>query len=1601
MQNRMRNVWSMILVAVMLLSFLPGGMLAERAQAAGVSYEGGHTWAFDQTVTLGNTKGLVSGNAAGTIKVMNHEGNGNALTPDRAIGNGVLTTEVVKNWGGTVGHGVFYQLPAALEAGRIYQLSLNLYGGNDAAAMNGLTVSFGDYTATLTGSGGSIQQWQSSGIEGLHNADAKLTHSISGNLPTAAGNTVVIEFVATEAMASGGWMLISFPLALNGSYKLGSVTLKAFNYEGGYTWKFDKTVDAFGTATEFKTVYYGNTTNTVGIVNHEGYGSAWGGNTSRSLGGGLLTSVMTASWGEEGHGVYYKLPKALEIGKTYRVSMNLYAAAEGTPVTNDNSSSITVSFNSEVKTTQEWRIKEMEAYHNGAAQFSVPAPAGLSTDSGNVVSFEFVATRKLVDAGGWMLITFPMEDGKTYILGNTTMSTVHCNLDDGYTWQFDKTVDAFTTDNAYKTLYYGNEAETVSIISSENYAANGTRSLGSGVLTTLITTDAEWARGSNGVYYRLPAGLVAGKEYVVKLNLYASEADTVLANSKSEGIKLSFTNAPGEDGNNKWTAEQIDKLHNADTLRTYATPGSLSTDANNEVTITFFATEAMAENDGWMLISFPLQVNKAVNLGSVTLQTRQYNYDEGYTWKFDKTVEAFGKTEEFKTLYYGNVDNTIGIINHEGYGSAWGGNTSRSLGGGLLTSVMTTGWTGAGEEGHGVYYKLPKALTVGNAYQVSMTLYGAAENTPLSNDKSSSITVSFNSEVNTTQEWQIDKMEAYHASNKITVRTPASLSTQSGDVVSFAFVATREMVEAGPWMLITFPMEDGMTYVLGDTTIHTIDNYQTGYTWQFDKTVEAFGKTDEFKKLYYGNEAETVSIISSENYAANGTRSLGGGLLTTMITKDADWARGASGVYYKLPLDLVVGREYVVKMNLYASAEGTALVNNKSKLIKLSFTNEPTGDNLWTAEQIEGIHNANTLMTHTAANYLSPDSANVVAVSFVATQAMAENDGWMLISFPLPTNAQVHLGQTTLCEKQNADNHFLNGDFTEGLTGWMTNYDSSFVSVQDSVLTVSDTVPTSDVKLYQDMYLERGLYTLSFDVYGAPTSWRPVYFMGTGLDNSSITGAQLQVAQEAGKTENAWWTVTRDVVIAESGIYHFQMNLNQVSSSGTSVAPAMQYRNFELKKLDSVEIVWKDGDTVLETDMILSGSVPEYNGPWPTRETGCYHFIGWDQEVTAATADTTYTAQYMHLADKHTWGETKVTEPTCLAAGEITDTCSVCGYTRTETILPTGEHSWDAGVVTTEAAPGVDGVMTYTCTVCEATYTEIIEALTVAKIGEEEYTTLQAAVDAAGETDVVVLVADTTGEATVPAGKKLNLDLNGYDVNKLTVEEGGMLYGMDSATDDYDCEDGYGKIAVLEGSYAPAHRTEASGYGKRYVAFSENDGVSFHRFYVGITHVALRPGKGGAGYSMTIAGDSRVQALLQAEDAFGYTVSVTLDGEEKTCTYSGGKADFAGGVKKIDALTVDGILTVGGEKNAENARQTITATAFLRFAGMDEITVSAEGHTFRKIVEATDAGLVDRELTGEQKDALIYLYTKLGVGALGWELPNIAALTEAQLANEG
>ena len=54
----------------------------------------------------------------------------------------------------------------------------------------------------------------------------------------------------------------------------------------------------------------------------------------------------------------------------------------------------------------------------------------------------------------------------------------------------------------------------------------------------------------------------------------------------------------------------------------------------------------------------------------------------------------------------------------------------------------------------------------------------------------------------------------------------------------------------------------------------------------------------------------------------------------------------------------------------------------------------------------------------------------------------------------------------------------------------------------------------------------------------------------------------------------------------------------------------------------------------------------------------------------------------------------------------------MCGYTKTEVIPKTSQHSYDAGTITKQATYTAAGEKVYTCTVCGTTKTEVIPMLT-------------------------------------------------------------------------------------------------------------------------------------------------------------------------------------------------------------------------------------------------------------------------------------------------
>lgn len=176
------------------------------------------------------------------------------------------------------------------------------------------------------------------------------------------------------------------------------------------------------------------------------------------------------------------------------------------------------------------------------------------------------------------------------------------------------------------------------------------------------------------------------------------------------------------------------------------------------------------------------------------------------------------------------------------------------------------------------------------------------------------------------------------------------------------------------------------------------------------------------------------------------------------------------------------------------------------------------------------------------------------------------------------------------------------------------------------------------------------------------------------------------------------------------------------------------------------------------------------------------------------------------------------------------------------------------------------------------------------------YTTVAAAILNAGS-GYVKLLADSSEDLII--SKDLYIDLNGHDLTgKVVVLDGAALYGMDSATDDYHCEDGYGVITDLTGNYVPHFKTAVTGVVKRYMAVCENGAVSFHRFFLGVVYVSIQPGSTGLGFKAIFAGDEKVVEQLDPNQAYGYTLG--LEGGNEISLYND-RAHFVSG-RKVSML---------------------------------------------------------------------------------------------------
>ena len=213
-------------------------------------------------------------------------------------------------------------------------------------------------------------------------------------------------------------------------------------------------------------------------------------------------------------------------------------------------------------------------------------------------------------------------------------------------------------------------------------------------------------------------------------------------------------------------------------------------------------------------------------------------------------------------------------------------------------------------------------------------------------------------------------------------------------------------------------------------------------------------------------------------------------------------------------------------------------------------------------------------------------------------------------------------------------------------------------------------------------------------------------------------------------------------------------------------------------------------------------------------------------------------------------------------------------------------------------------------------------------VGGEDFEDLMSKYDSTVHS--IKLFANTKAELTL--NDVLFLDLNGYDLTGIIDTNGYSVYIMDSTTDGYTCDSiGYFNCLDSEGNpVVPVSnfKTDRTGSVKRYMTIADENGYSFHRFYLGVTHASIKPGAGGVGYKAVFAGDEMVRAVI---DSYGY--SLRLEGfepvnAEKSGSPVSGKA-FTLRLNNFDVenyseagLTAQVYITVNGEKISASAYTT-------------------------------------------------------------------------------
>lgn len=232
-------------------------------------------------------------------------------------------------------------------------------------------------------------------------------------------------------------------------------------------------------------------------------------------------------------------------------------------------------------------------------------------------------------------------------------------------------------------------------------------------------------------------------------------------------------------------------------------------------------------------------------------------------------------------------------------------------------------------------------------------------------------------------------------------------------------------------------------------------------------------------------------------------------------------------------------------------------------------------------------------------------------------------------------------------------------------------------------------------------------------------------------------------------------------------------------------------------------------------------------------------------------------------------------------------------------------------------------------------------------------------------------------------GLEITVDLNGF---ALTAGGSGSVKLLDSGNDTFDAANcgqfiNHGTIAVAAAATAQD--------GRCYIAITEGNVTTAHRFAMRLTAVTLRPSAAGLYYKAQYDCD---QALAQQVTAYGVAMSLQdMPGAdfktEKGNAYTESAATFRGGVE-VTSGSVFGIMKeeLTADSNAARGEMKIYANPYVTLGGKTLVGIGS-AYSLRDVMETIEKNYYT--YSAADRAGADTFYTQWSAKGMAWNLVNV------------